>query len=389
MILSGRTARIEASELRYHDLYENAPDLFISVEVPTRRIVECNTTFLKTTGFPKAEIIGQPFFDLFDDDSQPEVERAFKEFLVSGHGHDVELRLRCAGGKLVDTSMNVSAVRDERGESVYCRAALRDITAKKLVETKIKQQEMELAHVARLSMMGEMATGLAHEINQPLAAIAAYAEGAAIRIRDGQLDPKGLAIAFERISANAHRASEVIRRLRQFVRKREPDRHDIDINDLVRQVAQFAASDVKERVVELGLDLDDSLPSVRGDAVQIQQVLLNLVRNGCDAMSEIAPVKRHLIISTRPRGRDRVDVHVDDCGHGLDDDANEQVFETFFSTKKDGLGLGLAISRSIIESHGGRIWATPNPVGGASFHFSLPANDAISKHAERSHRISG
>ncbi|TWU13347.1 Sensor protein FixL [Symmachiella macrocystis] len=375
LILSGRTARIEASESRYLDLYENAPDMFLSIDVSMESVIECNKTFLAATGFSKADVIHRNLYNLFDPNSLSVAQNAFRSFLVSGQGNDIELSLLCSDGQLIDTSMNMSAVRDAQGESVFCRAVLRDISIKKRLETQIRNQEIKLAHVARLNMMGEMATGLAHEINQPLGAIAAYAEGAAIRIRNANSDAQSLSRIIDRIAACAHRASEVIRRLRQFVRTRSSKWQEVDMNQLVHEVAQFVEPDVKHRHVRLGLDLAEPLPGIHGDAVQIQQVLLNLVLNGCDAMSEIEPTQRHLTIRTRLSGRDSVDVLVEDCGHGFPEGVNEQVFEAFFSTKEDGLGMGLAISRSIIESHGGHICVTRNPKGGASFQFSLTATD--------------
>ena len=249
---------------------------------------------------------------------------------------------------------------------------LRDITARKRAETDLKVQEMELAHVGRLSMMGEMAAGLAHEINQPLGAIAAYAEGASIRLRDGKPDLNSLTNVLERIARDAHRAGQVIRRLREFLRKRTPERTSVRINDLVREVAQFVDADLRRRMVRMGVDLGKELPPIQGDPIQIQQVLLNLVRNGCDAMTDTDPSRRSLVIRTRCRDGESIDVSVEDCGHGLSSIQNDQLFEAFFSTKDEGLGMGLAISRSIIEAHGGQIWATSNLEGGASFHFSLP-----------------
>jgi PAS domain S-box-containing protein len=389
LILSGRTARIKASESRYVDLYENAPDMFISVDVSQQRVIECNKTLIEATGYPRDKIVGQDLVELFDFDSRQEVLGALRLFLDGGSANDIELGLLCSDGHRIDTSMNVSAVRDPQGESIFCRAVLRDITTKKRIEAHLKNQEIELAHVARLAMMGEMATGLAHEINQPLAAIAAFAEGAAIRLRNGDANPQDLAKVVERISADAHRASEVIRRLRQFVRKREPDWHDLDMNELVREVGQFAGPDLKLRDVKLSLDLDADLPIIRGDVIQIQQVLLNLIRNGCDAMADTPPAQRNMVIRTGFDGISRVDVDVDDCGHGLSENMEEQVFEAFSSSREDGLGMGLAISRSIIESHGGRIWATPNLDGGASFHFSVPATEVISQDDQQTHSVSG
>ena len=374
LILSGRTARIEASESRYLDLYENAPDMFVSIDMTTQRVVECNKTLTDATGFSRTEIIDRQIFQLFEKDSQTEVRRALASFLVNERIEDIELQLLCSDGHLIETSMNIVAVSDGHGDYAYCRAALRDITARKRIETQIKEQELELAHVARLSMMGEMAAGLAHEINQPLAAIAAYAEGAAIRIRDGKLDTKALTHVIGQISADALRAGEVIRRLRQYVRKREPDHCEVDMNELVKEVTHFVDPDVKHREVRIALDLEERLPTFNGDAVQIQQVLLNLVRNACEAMADTDPTHRNLTIRTQSNGQDIINVDVDDCGHGLPEDSSEEMFDAFFSSSESGLGMGLAISRSIIESHGGRIWATPLPEGGASFHFSLPAS---------------
>ncbi|MDH3717849.1 MAG: CHASE domain-containing protein, partial [Planctomycetota bacterium] len=372
-----RTAELTASEARYLDLYDNAPDMFVSVDVATQRVTECNKTFLTVTGFSKSEIVDRHVYDLYHPDCLDEARRSFRLFLTTGKTQDLELLLLRADGNVVDVSMNVSAVRGADGKLLYSRAVLRDITAKKQAEARIKNQEIELAHVSRLSMMGEMATGLAHEINQPLAAIAAYAEGAAMRLRNGNVDTHRLAEVVDRISADAHRAGEVIRRLRHFVRKREPDRTQVDLNELVTDVVQFVATDARQREVTIGFDLDDDLPALQADAVEIQQVLLNLVRNGCDAMQETDPANRHLVIRTRSDGQESIEVDVEDRGHGLSENMEDQVFEAFFSSKNDGLGMGLAISRSIIESHGGRIWVTPNLEGGATFHFSLPAAKGV------------
>ena len=377
-----RTTELKASEARYLDLYDNAPDMFISVDVLTERVVECNKTFLDTTNFRKQLIINKHFSDLFDLRSQEDARRAFRLFLECGSARNIELKLRCSNDIVLDISMNVSAVRDGKGESVSCRAVLRDITAKKHADDRLKQQEVHLAHVARVSTMGEMATGLAHEINQPLAAIAAYAKGAAIRLDSGNTDVQGLTTVVNRISADAHRASEVIRRLRQFVGKQRTDRSETDINELVYDVVQFVEADMKRREVTLRVDLADNLPPVCADTIQIQQVLLNLMRNGCDAMEDTEPSQRILILRTRFVEKDDITVEVEDFGVGLSDGASEHIFEAYYSQKEDGLGMGLAISRSIIESHNGRICATSTANGGASFRFSLPPMKDVGQNDE-------
>lgn len=372
-----RTAELKASESRYLDLYNNAPDMFVSVDVATQRVIECNETLLSMTGFSKSEVIDRHVFDLYAPECLEKARRAFGRFLAEGRVRDLELKLRRADGGVVDVSLNVSAIRDEEGRLLYSRAVLRDISAKKEAEKRIRSQENELAHVARLSMMGELATGLAHEINQPLAAIAAYAEGAAMRIRGDKIDGERLVQVVERISADAHRAGEVVRRLRRFVHKREPDRSQIDVNELVADVVQFVATDVRRRDVTIGFDLEKDLPPLMCDSIAIQQVLLNLILNGCDAMEKNSPAERQLFVRTFSGDERTVEVAIEDRGLGFSEQQAEQVFEAFFTSKEDGLGMGLAISRSIIESHGGRIWATSNTGRGATFHFSLPVAEEL------------
>jgi len=372
-----RTAELKDSESRYLDLYNNAPDMFVSVDVATQRVIECNETLLAMTGFSKSEVIDRHVFDLYAPECLEKARRAFGRFLAEGRVQDLELKLRRADGGVVDVSLNVSAIRDEDGRLLYSRAVLRDISAKKEAEKRIRSQENELAHVARLSMMGELATGLAHEINQPLAAIAAYAEGAAMRIRGDKIDGERLVQVVERISADAHRAGEVVRRLRRFVHKREPDRSQIDVNELVADVVQFVATDVRRRDVTIGFDLEKDLPPLMCDSIAIQQVLLNLILNGCDAMEKNSPAERQLFVRTFSGDERTVEVAIEDRGLGFSEQQAEQVFEAFFTSKEDGLGMGLAISRSIIESHGGRIWATSNTGLGATFHFSLPVAEEL------------
>ncbi|MCG8586232.1 MAG: ATP-binding protein, partial [Pirellulales bacterium] len=208
----------------------------------------------------------------------------------------------------------------------------------------------------------------------------AYAEGVALRMRNGNLEDDQLESIVEHISADAHRAGEVIRRLRQFVRNRETERTAVDVNALVQDVAQFVASDAAQRQIRLQTELSDNLPPALSDAIEFQQVLLNLVRNGFDAMSETPPKDRLLIVRTK-KADEMIEITVEDRGHGLSGTASEQVFEAFFTSKEDGLGMGLAISRSIVENHGGRIWATPAD-NGAIFRFTLPiAENQATAHA--------
>ncbi len=367
-----RTYELRQSQHRYQDLYDNAPDMFATIDVTTERIVECNATFLASTGFDREEIFGRSVFDLFHPDCLEDARQAFDLLLTRGELRDAEFSLLRKDQERLDVSLNVSAVRDEQGKVVHLRSVWLDITDRKQAEEKIRQQQAELAHVARFSTMGEMAAGLAHEINQPLAAIAAFAEGAAMRIRNGTADLNSLGGVVTRISDDVHRAGEIIRRLRRFIRKREPQRTRIDVNHLVRDVIQFVASDAAHQEVAIELQLTPGLPLAKGDAIEVQQVLLNLIRNGMDAMMEVPVDQRRLSVATVPWEPDMVEVVVRDQGHGIAEGEEDQVFEAFFSSKSEGLGMGLAISRSLVESNGGKIWVTPGKGSGAAFHFTLP-----------------
>jgi C4-dicarboxylate-specific signal transduction histidine kinase len=309
-----------------------------------------------------------------------EARTAFDLFVLRGELRDAELQIVSREGVRIDVSLNVSAVRDDQGNIAFLRSIWRDITGRRQAEEKIRQQQTDLAHVSRLSMMGEMAAGLAHEINQPLEAIAAYAAGASMRINNGNVNQQRLVQIIDRIAADAQRAGNVIRRLRRFVRKREPQHNALDINLLIQDVVQFMASDALQDEITVELHLRDDLPPARGDSVEIQQVVLNLIRNGFDAMSDVDPGHRALGIETCADGPGAVKVIVRDAGPGVTADSTDQVFEAFFSSKSDGLGMGLAISRSIIESHGGRIWVDSSPGCGAEFHFSLPVADGRMYH---------
>ena len=375
-----RTADVKASEARYQDLYDNAPDMFVSIDVATKKPIECNRTFLDVTGFDRNEILQRTVFDLYHPDCLETVRETIQLLFSTGSVKDVELLLLRKHDEPLAVSLNVSAVRGADGKFVHSRSVLRDIHEKRLAEARIKQHEAELAHVARLSTMGEMAAGLAHEINQPLAAITAYADGVAMRLRNGTLDDDQLSSVVGDIAADAHRAGEVIRRLRRFVRNREPDRAPVEINSLILDVTQFVAADATQRQIRIQLDVAEDLPPALSDPIEFQQVLLNLVRNGFDAMEDTDADDRILTIRTRLVDL-AIEISVEDHGHGLPGSTNEQVFEAFFTSKQEGLGMGLAISRSIVESHGGRIWAS-NSRHGAAFHFTLPIAPKDAVHQE-------
>ena len=240
-----------------------------------------------------------------------------------------------------------------------------------LLETQARQHQAEVAHAARLSTLGGMAAGLAHELNQPLAAVVSYARGCARRLESGEIPKAALLEVLEEISAQALRAGEVLRRIRDFLRG-ESRRESVDLNDVVRRALRFAEGEARQKEVRLELGLSPEPLRIEVDPIQIEQVILNLVQNGLEVMASNNGTERVLAIGTRRLSGDTVEVSVRDTGAGVPTDIAARLFEPFFSTKPDGLGLGLSISRTIVEAHGGRLWATPTPgARGTVFRFTL------------------
>ena len=293
--------------------------------------------------------------------------RFWKEMVsqVVETGRDREVELACEGQLF---SLLMAAVAELGYVNIYGR----DITAVRIAEEQSRQHQSELVHVCRLSTMGEMATGLAHELNQPLSAIANYASGCNRRLQAGIGDTQALLGALNQIASQAERAGEIIRRLRNLVGRQAPVRGRVDLNELVREVCGFVEFEARKTGVVIEFDLSRRALPVEVDLVQIEQVLLNLIRNALDALQESAPERRRLVIRTRAEGRHEVHVSVQDSGDGIAPEAADRLFDPFYTTKATGMGMGLPISRTIIDDHGGRIWVSSEPGRGTTFHVVLP-----------------
>jgi PAS domain S-box-containing protein len=285
---------------------------------------------------------------------------------------DLEYRLVRPDGTTRDVHMLAQILPSSDAQSLVVTGTMHDITERKATEEEARQGQERLTHVARLSTMGEMATGLAHEINQPLTAIATYAQ-AAVRLMDapGGADPTDLREALVQITAQALRAGEVIRRLRHFVKNRTARTETLDMNRLIEDLSVLAEPDARASDVRLILDLAPDLPSGGAAPVHLQPVLRNLVRNGIDAVLETKGAPREIVVRTGRDGPD-VEVAVIDRAGGIPDEVALHLFNPFYTTKASGTGLGLAISRSIIRAHRGKLGHRPTPGGGTTFHFSLP-----------------
>ncbi|NOR51320.1 MAG: PhnD/SsuA/transferrin family substrate-binding protein [Gammaproteobacteria bacterium] len=267
-----------------------------------------------------------------------------------------------------------SPLKDDKGKNIGSVVIFRDVSERKMAEERARQHQVELAHVARLNTMGEMASGIAHEINQPLTAIATNAH-ACIRLLDsGEDQAEKVSDIIDRISEQAERAGEIIRQLRRFVRKEEPELLPVDLNTIVEESILLLTPEAKKSNVKVKLNLDRTLKKVPLQTIQIQQVILNLAYNAIDAMSEVPENQRHLTITTATAGNNAITLSVTDTGPGIDSDLQEQLFNPFITTKSSGMGLGLSISMGIVDMHKGSLFLSDSSSQGSTFRFTLPLN---------------
>ena len=307
---------------------------------------------------------------------RPRVLEAFRRLNAAEAPLDIEYKVVLRDGRTRHLHHIAQVVRDEEGRVVKQIGTIHDITDRHHAEDEARQLQERLTHFSRLSTMGEMAAGLAHEINQPLSAIATYSQACQRLLRQPEPDLADIIAALEQVNAQALRAGEVIRRLRNFVRNREVKREWVNCERLLDDLRTLAETDARLHNVHLRLDVERDLPGVHADAIQLQQVVLNLVRNAIDAMTECPEDRREIVLMARRPEEGQVQITVADQGSGLAPGAEEHLFNPFFTTKATGTGLGLAISHSIIRAHGGRLWHTSNGEFGACFHFTLPASPA-------------
>src|SRR5262249_16202845 len=272
---------------------------------------------------------------------------------------------------IVWAAVDASFVPATETAPAFFAAIVVDITDRVRAEEALHRSQSELARASRITTMGQLAASIAHEINQPLTAIIASGNACQRWLANGENVVRARQ-SLDRMIAEANRASEVIKRMRSVTANAAPERLDLDINTVVREVLVLARGELRAKRVWVKADLGGDLPSARGDRVQLQQVLLNLVVNAIDAMAGVTGRLRVLAITTR-RADDGILVTVQDSGAGLAAESAEHIFHPFFTTKPGGMGMGLSISSTIVEAHGGRLWAAAAPVNGTAFHFTLPS----------------
>ena len=370
---------LRESEQRFRDYAETASDWFWSTG-PNHEFTYVSAQ-AGAFGFDWSKSIGKRRWDVAADfASEP---NKWREHIAAVERHepfrDFVYTSRRGDGSAAFVSISGKPVFDAEQRFVGYRGVARDITKQRQAEDELRERERryrdaqaELAHVTRVTTLGELAASIAHEINQPLAAIVADADASLNWLARSDPDLDRVRDALDGIAKDGYRAGEVIQRVRQLAAKSEPHKAPVDVNRVIGDVIPLLRNEVLSHHVALRMELSPGVPSVLADRVQLQQVVINLVMNGIEAMASVADRPRELVISSRRHDGDQVVVSVRDVGVGIDPDKADQLFNAFFTTKPGGMGMGLSISRSIIEAHGGRFWATANADHGATFHVALP-----------------
>jgi PAS domain S-box-containing protein len=366
-------AQLRTSEQRFRAVVQAVPSAILLVN-DKGMIALANAQAETVFGYPLAELVAKPVEMLL-----PERFRVSHAGLRGAYAADLRPRAMGAGRELfacrkdggeIPVEAALSPMPTEDG--LFVLVSVVDITERRRIERATARQRDELAHLARVAMLGELSGSLAHELNQPLTAILSNAQAAQRFLAQSPPRIDKLPEILADIVKSDHRAGAVIQRLRSMLRKEEAQRHPLDINDVVEESLRLMRSDLLSRQVVVSADLAGALPAVSGDRYQLQQVLLNFVINGCDAMDGRG-ADRRLLVRTKTTADGDVEVSVGDRGAGIPSTDLERIFEPFVTTKANGMGLGLAICRSIVEAHGGRLWATNNADCGATLHCELPA----------------
>jgi two-component system sensor histidine kinase DctS len=345
------------------------------------RVTYVNKAFCEIVGLPPEELVGKkPPMPYWAPEARGEYEERFAGVLAGTITPQFETVFQRSDGVRVPVLVFEAPLVDSRGKQTGWMSSILDITDRKKAEELNRQQQEKLEASARLATMGEISSMLAHELNQPLAAISSYTAGALNVLERADkgvaIEPTLLRRALEQARQQAQRAGQIIKSVHEFVKKSEPQRETVAIDSVVEGVRALIELQARKWYVALQIELPAQLPPVLADRVMLEQVLLNLTRNGVEAMAEVAPEQRILRI-TASADASEVSVSVIDNGHGIAPDVAERLFSPFFSTKAEGMGMGLSICRTAIEFHGGTLTHAPNPGGGTVFTFSLPRPAAL------------
>lgn len=374
-------ADARAREAHLQSILDTVPDAMIVID--ERGIIQSfSSAAERQFGWTAAEVVGRNVSLLMPDPYRTAHDAYLARYMETGERRIIGIGRVVVGERKDGTTfpMELSVGEMLSGETRYFTGFVRDLTERQAAERRLQDVQGELVHVSRLTALGEMASAMAHELNQPLTAATSFMKGCLVLLKRKPLDEARLEDMISQGAEQALRAGQIIRRLREFVSKGEAERSIESLPQLLEEAGALAMVGARERNVRLRYEIDPGVDLVLADKVQIQQVALNLIRNGIEAMEE-SP-KKELFVGARAAPDDMVEVFVSDTGHGISPKAAEQLFQPFMTTKAHGMGIGLSISRTIIEAHGGRIWVEPNPAGGTIFRFTLPrvGDEEVTRH---------
>lgn len=378
--LKGSERTLREAELRYRTVadftfdweYWEAPDGTFNYVSPAAEGL---------TGYRVQDFVDNP--GLVDDLILPEDRDVWREHYdgrSKKHGEkSVEFRIRTHGGEVLWIEHACRPVLDQKSNFLGTRASNRDITQRKKAEADVLAQRSELSHLLRAATIGDLTAALAHQLNQPLSAILSNAQAGLRFLQTDSPDLEEIKEIMAEIASETNRASEVIKGIRNLLKRKDIEMSSVDINEAALEVISLLSSEAVIRNIKVVEDFESRIPPVVGDKIQLQQVILNLMVNGFEAMATQQSGDRRLVITTRSHDTSTVQVDVRDCGLGIPEDRMDKIFAPFYSTKSSGMGMGLSISRKIVQTHKGTIWGRNNPDGGATFSFTLPLHREDSK----------
>ena len=366
---------VRASEELFARAFRSSPDAMVISRRADGQIIDVNDRWEALFGYARATAVGRTMDEL-PLAAGPQDSATLRRLVEApGSLRDVEVQFVTRSGETRETIIATEAV--EMGGHACFVTTIRDITERQRAQREAQEQRQLLTHLGRVAVLGELSGALAHELSQPLTAILSNAQAARRMLMRPPVDLREIDEILEDIASADRRAGEVIRRLRAMFKRGESNWQLLDLNEITRDVLDFARSDLLTRHVQVTTTLAADLPNVRGDSVQVQQVLLNLIVNGCEAMIDNEPHDRMLSIETSVVDHETVGISVLDNGSGIRADILDQLFEPFVTTKRQGLGLGLTICRSIATAHGGQLWAGNNQDRGSAFRLLLPRSDHL------------